>query len=174
VSYAPGDKLVHPQHGVGAVDGPPTKASNGISYLHLFFERSSLRISIPVDSLDDVGIRPLSTRAHAQRILATLEEDAEVSTEWSERNADTVARVKSTDLDQAALVIRDLTRHEQRATKALSAAEKGALERCMDMVAQELSLVLDMTVEETRALIDTKIGTAAEDDGQGGDAPVAV
>src|SRR5688572_19585968 len=99
VSYAPGDKLVHPQHGVGTVDGQPTEASNGVSYLHLFFERSSLRISIPVDSIEEVGIRKLATPAHARKILATLEEPAEVSVQWSERNADTVARVKSTDLD---------------------------------------------------------------------------
>ena len=174
MSYAPGDKLVHPQHGVGSVDGPPSVASNGISYLHLFFERSSLRISIPVDSLEEVGIRALATPAQAQRILATLEESADVSEQWSERNADTIARVKSTDLDQAALVVRDLTRHEQRAAKALSAAEKGALERCMETVVQELSLSLDLTREETRELIDSKIGVAAPDGDQGGDAPVAV
>lgn len=174
MSYSTGDKLVHPQHGVGTIDGPPTVASNGQTYVHLYFERASLKIAIPEDSLDDVGIRRLSTPEQAERILATLEETSDVSTEWSERNADTIARVKSTDLDQAALVIRDLTRHEHRAAKALSAAEKGALDRCMDTVAQELSMVLGLSQDETRELISDRIARGLPDDDQGGEAPVAV
>ncbi|MPZ72849.1 MAG: hypothetical protein GEU74_06390 [Nitriliruptorales bacterium] len=174
VAYAPGDKLVHPQHGVGTVDGPPSVASDGRTYVQLFFETASLKIMIPMDSLDEVGIRRLSSVEHAQTILATLEEPAEVSAQWSERNADTIARVKSTDLDQAALVVRDLTRYEQRAAKPLSAAERGALDRCRDTVAQELALVLDLSQEDIRALIDAKIAAGTPDDDQGGDAPVAV
>ena len=165
MSYKTGDTLVHPQHGVGKVDGPPVVASNGQSYLSLFFEPSSLKIMIPVDSLEEVGIRPVASADHAQHILETLAEASDVPAEWSERNASTVARVKSTDLDQAALVIRDLTRHQLRTSKPLSAAEKGVLDRCIEMVAQELSIVLAKTPDEVRALIDEKIsqGSPAQD-----------
>lgn len=112
-----------------------------------------LCILVPERSLDAVGVRDVSTRAQAEAILALLEESCDVPERWPDRNASTTARVKSPELADKCLVIRDLLRHEQRSGKSLTVGESRAFEKCMDIVVQELSLALELSAEDTRALI---------------------
>ena len=165
MGYTTGDILVHPRHGVGTVLDTPTrgKGKDATSYLQLFFEEKTLTIMVPLASVEEVGIRPPSTRDEADAILSLLEESSDVSEVWAERNAATVQRVQSTEIAQAAMVIRDITRHSQRIDKPLSAAERGTLEGCLDTVSLELSLALGMSQEDTRALILDKVGIKVDD-----------
>jgi CarD family transcriptional regulator len=165
VSFATGDTVVHPRHGVATVQGIVSRGSgkNASDYLELFFEARSMTIMVPVDSVEEVGIRRLATKEEADAILELLGEPSDVPEAWSERNASTLSRVQSTELAQASMVIRDLTRHATRSGKRLSAAEGTTLESCLDTVASELSLTLDLPIEETRALILDKVGIPAED-----------
>lgn len=165
MGYATGDTIVHPRHGVGTVQDTPTRGAgkDSTSYLKLFFEEKSLTIMVPVASVDEVGLRRPSTKDEAEAILAILEEDSDVPEVWSERNASTVSRVQSTEIAQASMVIRDLTRHAQRIDKPLSAAENTTLDTCLDMVSLELSLALGLSQDETRALILEKVGHKADE-----------
>lgn len=160
MGFAPGDTIVHPRHGVGTVQDAITRGSgdDATTYLTLFFELKSLTIMVPLDSVEEVGIRHPSSKKEAQAILAILEEDSDVPEAWSERNAFTLSRVQSTDIAQASMVIRDLTRHAQRIEKPLSAAENSTLEACLDQVSLELSLSLGLSQEDTRQLILDKVG----------------
>ena len=65
--YASGDTIVHPRHGVGTVQSAP---GGDADYLEMFFESKGMTIKIPLSSLDDVGIRSLSTKAEAEAIYA--------------------------------------------------------------------------------------------------------
>ena len=165
MGYATGDILVHPRHGVGTVLDTPTRGSgkDSTSYLQLFFEEKTLTIMVPLESVEEVGIRRPSTKDEAEAILAILEESSDVPETWAERNASTVSRVQSTEIAQASMVIRDLTRHSQRIDKPLSAAERSTLEGCLDTVSLELSLSLGLSQEDTRALILDKVGLKVDD-----------
>lgn len=169
MGFAPGDTIVHPRHGVGTVQEATTRGTgdDATTYLTLFFELKTLTIMVPLDSVDEVGIRHPSTKKEAKAILAILEEESDVPEAWAERNASTTSRMQSTDLAQASMVIRDLTRHAQRIDKPLSAAENSTLNECLDQVSLELSLSLGMSQEETRRLILDKVGapqmSASED-----------
>lgn len=158
MAYSTGDTVVHPRHGVAKVQGTPTRS--GETYLELLLERKGMTIMVPVDSLDEVGIRRVASKEEADDILALLEEDTEVPQAWAERNASTTSRIQSTDLAQAAMVIRDLTLHARRSEKPLSAAENASLQSCLETVCSELALTLDLTPEETRQLVLTKVGLA--------------
>jgi CarD family transcriptional regulator len=162
VAFSTGDTVVHPRHGVAKVQGTPTrKGTDGTQdYLELAFEAKGMTIMVPVDSLDEIGIRQVASKEEADEILALLEEDTEVPQAWAERNASTVSRIQSTDLLQAALVIRDLTLHARRAEKPLSAAENASLQGCLETVCSELALTLDLTPEQTRELVLEKVGLA--------------
>lgn len=132
-------------------------AGNGPEmYIELRIESPSLTILVPERSLEEVGVRNVSTQEEADAILAVLEAPSDVAENWSDRNASTVSRMKSTDLAQRAAVIRDLLRHRQRSGKPLSAAENRSLEHCLEMVAKELSLVLGLSESETRSLMSEK------------------
>ena len=162
MAFSTGDTVVHPRHGVAKVKGTPTRkgADGPQSYLELLIEGKDMTIMVPVDSLDEVGIRRVATKAEAEAILAMLTEDTEVSAVWAERNAETSSRMQSTELEQAALVIRDLTLHARRAEKPLSAAENASLQSCIETVTTELALSLGLTTEETRQLVMEKVGLA--------------
>ena len=156
MGYQAGDTVVHPRHGVAKVTGTQTRGKD--AYLELFFEPKSMTIMVPVDSLDEVGIRGVVTKDEAEAILEILEEETDVPTAWVERNAATLSRIQSTELAQASMVIRDLTRHADRANKPLSAAENASLTTCLDTVSSELALAFDISQDEARALILSKIG----------------
>ena len=161
--FATGDTVVHPRHGVATVQSMTTRGSGDAarSYVELFFELKSLTIMVPLDAVDEVGIRLPASREEADIILGILSEDAEVSAVWAERNGVTQSRVQSTELVQASMVIRDLTRHAQRSGKPLSPSENGMLETCLESVALELSLALDLSVDSTRELILDRVGAGA-------------
>lgn len=165
MGYATGDVVVHPRHGVATVQGTTTRGEGdgATDYLELFFELKSLTIMLPVDSLDEVGIRPPATAEEAEVILNILGESADVPEAWAERNAKTLSRVQSTELVQSAMVIRDLTRHGERSGKPLSASENGTLQTCLEAVSLELAIALGQTQEETKRTILDKVGLEALD-----------
>jgi CarD family transcriptional regulator len=158
MSYAPGDTVVHPQHGTATVEGIVRKdVGNGPEdYLNLYVETRSLRIMVPAGAAEAAGIRNLATRKEAEEILAILEAPSEVPHTWAERNASTTARVKSHDLGQVSMVVRDLSRHQLRTATPLSMGEKDVLAGCLDLMARELSLALGMSEEDTKSLIVEK------------------
>lgn len=158
MTYLPGDTVVHPQHGTATVEGFVVKdvGKGPEDYLELYVEGSSLKIMVPADAVQAAGIRNLSTRAEAEVILVILAEPSDVPEAWAERNASSVARVKSHDLAQMAMVVRDLSRHELRRGKPLTMGEKNLFGGCLDILARELSLALDRSEEDTKALIVEK------------------
>lgn len=156
--------IVHPRHGVAEVRGIKTRevGESRTSFLELALVSPSLQILVPMDSVEEVGIRQLPTKQEVEAILALLSEPSEVSAVWSERSAETVARMKSTELAQASMVIRDLTRHERRSGKPLSASESGSLQSCLRSVASEIALVLGIGEDEARALLLERASTEDE------------
>ena len=166
VSYSTGDTVVHPRHGVGTVKGTSKRGSgkSATTYLEVYFDLKELTIMVPLDSMDEIGIRPPSTPEQAKAILKVLTEDVDVPEVWAERNAETVSRVKSTDITEASRVVRDLTRHAQRSEKPLSQAERAMLDECLDTVSLELSHSLGLSQDETKELILAKVGVKADAD----------
>jgi CarD family transcriptional regulator len=155
VAYTSGDTVVHPRHGVATVQGIATRGvgKGRTSFLELAFASTSLKILVPVDSVDEVGIRKLLTKREAETILSILAGPSDVSETWSERTASTTSRLRSTELAQASMVIRDLTRHARRSGKPLSTSENAILHTCLDSVSSELAVVLEMAQEDARTLI---------------------
>lgn len=155
MGYASGDMVVHPQHGAARVQGVATKdlGQGPTEYLELYLDFASMKIMVPAGAVERVGLRSLSSKADAEAILALLEEDSDVPTQWTERNTFTMSRMKSRELDQLAMVVRDLTRHQRRIGKPLNMGEQTSLNTCLDLLARELALSLDMPEENTLALL---------------------
>ena len=155
MGYAQGDTIVHPQYGAVVIEAISTKdfGHGLIEYLELKVEFASLKILVPAAAVERVGIRPLSSREDAEVILSLLEEESHVPTQWTQRHACTVSRMKSHRLDQIAMVARDLMQHQRRIGKPLNRGEKKALGACLGILSRELALSLDMPEDETMALI---------------------
>lgn len=155
MDYLRGSTVVHPRHGLATVEGTVRKDTGRgpESFLSLHVVASALRILVPERSLRDVGVREVTTRTQAEAILAVLQAPSEVSAMWSERKTLTASRMSSVDLAEKAMVVRDLTRHELRTGKALTMAESRSFDSCLDTLAEELSLALEVSKEEAAALV---------------------
>jgi CarD family transcriptional regulator len=163
MDYELGDTVVHPQHGAAVVEAIRTRdlGQGPTEYLELHVEASSMRIMVPASSADEVGLRPLASKEDAEAILAMLAESSEVPLEWKDRNTFTTARMKSRELVQVAMVVRDLMQHEQRLGKPLTLGERTSLNNALGLLASELSLSLGMSVEDTMALLSDR-GSSAQ------------
>lgn len=166
MGYVRGDTVVHPHHGAAIITGVTKRdvGSGPTEYLELFVAHASLKIMVPAESVAQVGIRDVSTRAQAEKILALLDDDADVHERWSDRNAVTVARMKSADLGDLAMVVRDLTRHAERTGKPLSNGEKLSRDTCIGLLARELSLSMGLSQDETTTLIVERSSAASTPD----------
>lgn len=164
MGYTIGDTVVHPQHGAAVVERVVTKNLGGgdVEYIELYVEPTALKIMVPASSMDQVGIRDVSTKADAEVILAILDEDVEVPSKWAERNVATTARMRSTDLTQLAMVVRDLTLHARKTGKPLSANEKGSLDKCLSLLCRELALSLNISESEMMTLLEQRTSAAVD------------
>lgn len=169
-AYQAGDTVVHPQHGTAVVEGIVSRdtGEGPVSYLELWVTSAGMKIMVPEAGAAEVGIREPCTREEADAILSLLEDSSEVSETWKERSAANTARVKTTGLAQMAMVVRDLNHHEVRAGKPLNAGERTMLDRCLRLLGAELALALEMTLEQTLALIAERsaVGSATPPSGQ--------
>jgi CarD family transcriptional regulator len=170
MGFAQGETVVHPQHGTATVRGVRTKdlGHGPTAYLELHIESGAMTILIPTASVEQLGIRPLTSRQDAEAILRLLEEESDVPVDWSERRTATDARLKSRDLAQIAMAVRDLLRHERRIDKAMSNAEQTALRSGLAILADELSLSLGLSVENTMALLVERGSSAKAISGDAG------
>lgn len=155
VTYVAGDTVVHPRHGVASVEQVTTRTvgAEAASFLELSFPLSSLRVLVPLDAVDEVGIRRLPTEGEAAAVLALLAQPSDVAPLWTERAATTRVRMHAADLEQISTVVRDLLQHARRSGKALSPAESADLKVCLERVCSELAPTLGLTIEDARALV---------------------
>jgi CarD family transcriptional regulator len=158
MGYARGDTVVHPHHGAAVVTGIITKdvGTGPTEYLELLIEHLSLTIMVPSTTVVQAGIRDVSTQEEAEAILRLLDGDADVHERWSDRQAVTAARMRSPELADCALVVRDLAHHSQRTGKPLSSTEKASRDAAVSLLVRELSVSLGLSHEETQAIIEER------------------
>ena len=72
---------------------------------------------------------------------------------WSQRYKENMARIRSGDMRQVAVVIRTLRRRDKK--KNLSTGERKMLSSAKKIVISELALVLDRDYDEIEHIIDT-------------------
>ena len=71
MTYKVGDMIVHPLHGAGSISEIENKRINGKSrsYYVLVIPRGEMRVMIPTDTCEQIGIRPIITKEQATATL---------------------------------------------------------------------------------------------------------
>ena len=104
-----GDKIAHPLHGAGTICEIEEKRIDGKMkcYYVMHAPKGDLRIMIPTDTCDKIGIRSVLTRSEAENILHEIPSITFVDdSNWNRRYRENMQRIKSGDLLQVAGVIR--------------------------------------------------------------------
>ena len=156
-----GDKVVHPTHGAGVIAAIEEKEMVEAFKFYYIIELTAtqMKLMIPVDSAEMIGLRPVARPAQIRAIYETLQEDPEeLVDDFKKRQVLLAEQLKSGNIVDVARVVRDLAwRHESH---PLSPTESRQLDAAKQQLAGELSLAEDLEVEESLAKIDAVLQEA--------------
>lgn len=140
--FSKGDYVVYPTHGVGRVKGVERREIAGFD-LRLFvisFEAEKMTLRVPVDKVENSGLRRISSQDKMETALTTLRGRARGKrTMWSRRAQEYEAKIHSGDPVSIAEVLRDL--HRAAGQPEQSYSERQMYEAALDRLAHELALV---------------------------------
>jgi len=140
--FSIGDKAVYPSQGVAEIVGIENKEVFGKiqSFYVLRARVSGLRILVPTDKADQVGLRPVAGQAEIKEVMQILR-DKEIHIDrqtWNRRYRGFMEKIKSGSLFEVAEVFRDLYR--LKGLKPLSFGERRMLDTARGLIVQELSV----------------------------------
>jgi len=142
VAFKAGDKAVHPAHGVGeviAVEEREIAGRPNRCYV-LRIVPTGLKVMVPVEAADRVGLRPVMQEREAAQILEILRAP-EVAVDlhpWNRRFRAYTEMLKSGLPEEIAKVLRDMYR--LKFDKDLSFGERRLLDQARNLLIQELAL----------------------------------
>src|ERR687890_349613 len=146
-----GDYVVYPKHGVGRVIELQEQEIAGMK-LELYvlrFEKERMTLRVPVNKVEAIGMRKLSSDKTLKEAMQTLTGKPKVKrTMWSRRAQEYEAKINSGDLVSIAEVTRDLFRAEDQPEQSYS--ERQIFEAASSRLARELAAMEQ--VEEPKAL----------------------
>ncbi len=135
-----GDYVVYPKHGVGRVIELQEQDIAGMR-LELYvlrFEKERMTLRVPVNKVESIGMRKLSSDKTLREALDTLKGKPKVKrTMWSRRAQEYEAKINSGDLVSIAEVTRDLFRADDQPEQSYS--ERQIFEAASSRLARELA-----------------------------------
>ena len=135
-----GDYVVYPKHGVGRVIELQSEEIAGMQ-LDLYvlrFEKERMTLRVPVNKVESIGMRKLSSDKTLKEAMETLKGKPKVKrTMWSRRAQEYEAKINSGEIVLIAEVTRDLFRPDDQPEQSYSERQlyEAALERLTREVA---------------------------------------
>lgn len=162
LSFDVGDYVVYPKHGVGRVVELEDDEIAGMK-LELYvlrFEKERMTLRVPVNKVESIGMRKLSSDKTLKEAIETLKSKPKVKrTMWSRRAQEYEAKINSGDLVSIAEVTRDLFRADDQPEQSYS--ERQIFEEASSRLARELGAMEKTTEAEALANILEILNEAA-------------
>lgn len=152
--FALNNLVVYPAQGVGIIERIDRKEIGGTisDYYIVRIRANNITLMVPVENADTVGLRNLVSRPDADRIFEQLHGDMSetvfIGQNWNRRFREYSERLKSTDLQVVANVLRELLLIGRG--KELSFGERRLLEQAMNLVCGELGEVMTVSPDAIR------------------------
>ena len=153
--FQTGDKVVHPMYGAGEIGGIEEKKMNGVvrSYYVLKLSMGGMLVMIPVDSSEEIGVRPIIDKARGDQVISAFGEvEVEFEQNWNRRYRENLLRLKSGDLLEVVRVTKGLMLREQE--RGLSTGERKMLRQAKQILISELVLSQSSSYEEIEERIN--------------------
>ncbi|TKB09024.1 CarD family transcriptional regulator [Desulforhopalus sp. IMCC35007] len=154
--FSEGDMAVYPAHGVGVIKAVETKTVGGINQSFYILEilDNSMRIMIPTDSSDNVGLRAIVGKDEVGDILDILSDrTVELGTQtWNRRYRDYMEKIKTGSVHEVAIVLRDL--FLLSVDKDLSYGERKMLDTAKSLLVKEISLAQNNSEDDVTKTIE--------------------
>ena len=155
MKFSEGDKIVYPLHGVGYVDKVENREILGEERLYYVFRITcdDMTVMIPVDRIEELGVRPIVTEEEIKQALAILAgKGTKMSDDWKVRFNNNREKIKTGSIFEVSEVVRNL--FQRNRVKELSSSEKKLYENAYQLLVDEISLKMD---EKSREYVENMI-----------------
>lgn len=142
MTFEVGDNAVYPGHGVGEVISIEKKNIMGQdkNFYSIRIMESGMKILVPTDNVESVGLRPIITQNEASEVISILQQkDVKIDNQtWNRRYRDYMEKIKTGSVFEIAKVLRDL--YVLKRDKELSFGERKMLDTARSLLLKELTL----------------------------------
>ena len=145
LEFSAGDYVVYPTHGVGQVTGVEEReiAGQDLELFIINFEKERMILRVPIDKVEDSGLRKLSSEKTIEMALKTLKGRVRIKrTMWSRRAQEYEAKINSGDPIAIAEVVRDLHRNADQPEQSYS--ERQMYQAALERLAREYAACEDL------------------------------
>lgn len=157
--YNLGDKVVYPMHGAGKIESVEEKEVLGEfkKYYILKMPIGEIKLMIPVDNVDNMGLRNIIDKDKVNDVIAILKQNAEKNdSNWNKRYRENMEKMRTGDIFELAHVVRDLSYRDKE--KGLSTGEKKMLANAKQMLISEVALSTDQDGDTVTGYIENFLG----------------
>lgn len=154
-----GDRVAHPLHGAGTISEIERKRIDGKykDYYVMCIPRGNMRVMVPVDGCEAVGLRPIVDSERARSIMDQIPQlEVMDNSSWNKRYRDNMLRIRSGDLLEVAAVIKSLVAREN--ARGLSTGERKMLHSAKQILISEIVLCLDAPYGEIEEQLSLAFG----------------
>ncbi len=157
--FSIGDRVVYPMHGAGVIEAIEEREILGQrkQYYIMKLPIGDMKVMIPVDGVDGVGLRQVIGQEDLMRVLDVLAgERTKMSTNWNRRYRANAEKLKSGNIFEVAEVVRNLTLREKE--KGLSTGERKMLDSAKQILVSEVVLARNIPEAEAHSLLNRAMG----------------
>ena len=154
-------KVVYPSQGVGKIIEILEKKFNSkpLSYYKIYLEVSDMIIMVPVDRVEELGVRAIVKPAEAQSALEMIGQDVEpITSDWKLRYQMNLDLLKKGTVADIATIVRSL--YHRSKVKELPVLERKLYDSAKKLLEDEVSYSLNIPVKEVEAMIHARLEPA--------------
>lgn len=151
-------KVVYPLQGVGQIMSITERVFKGkpTQYYQIFLPVTDMTVMIPVGKAVEIGIRSIVPREKAQEAFNIIASDFEpVTADWKMRYQMNLDHLKSGDITDIALVVRNL--YHRSKVKELPILERKLYDSAMKLLIDEIAFSLEIPVSEVERIVHEKL-----------------
>jgi CarD family transcriptional regulator len=155
LAFQVGDKVVYPNHGVGVIEqiSSRTIGPNVQKFYLLKIKASSLKVEVPFNNVESVGLRPVVKNGEINKILTFLMDGkCDNHQDWKYRFKENSDKMRTGSLLEVAIVLKSLLLLAKE--KPLSFREKKMLDRARYLLVTELAMVKNSEEPEIEDMLN--------------------
>jgi CarD family transcriptional regulator len=158
LKYQLDQRIVYPLQGVGQIMSIEERKFQGkkLLYYIIYLDVPDMTVMVPVDKVDERGIRPIVEKKEAQKALVVVSEDYQpISADWKMRYQMNLDLLKKGSVLDIAKVVRSL--YNRSKIKELPILERKLFDNALKLLIDEIAYSLNREKDDVEALIYKKM-----------------
>ncbi|MDR2898282.1 MAG: CarD family transcriptional regulator [Spirochaetaceae bacterium] len=157
-AFSVDQKVVYPSQGVGKIMQITERKfrEETLLYYVIYLEVSDMTVMVPVDKVEELGIRAIVSPEEAQKALDMISEAFEpIPSDWKLRYQMNLELLKKGSVLDIAAIVRSL--YHRSKVKELPILERKLYDSAKKLLEDEISFALDKPAKEVEALIHSHL-----------------